>query len=69
VTLALLNLKKIKDMYKLLVRWMDNQVMERTIKDVNQLRGIINSVKGGVVFATLVSPSGVTKEITEHFNK
>jgi hypothetical protein len=69
VTLALLNLKKIKDMYKLLVRWMDNQVMERTINDVNQLRGIINSVKGGVVFATLVSPSGVTKEITEHFNK
>ena len=69
MTLALLNLKKIKDMYKLLVRWMDNQVMERTIKDVNQLRGIINSVKGGVVFATLVSPSGVTKEITEHFNK
>ena len=69
MTLALLNLKKIKDMYKLLVRWMDNQVMERTIKDVNQLRGIINSVKAGVVFATLVSPSGVTKEITEHFNK
>jgi len=69
VTLALLNLKKIKDMYKLLVRWMDNQVMERTITDVAQLRGIINSVKGGVVFATLLSPSGVTKEITEHFNK
>jgi hypothetical protein len=67
--LALLNLKKIKDMYKLLVRWMDNQVMERTINDVNQLRGIINSVKSGVVHATLVSPSGVTKEITEHFNK
>ena len=56
-------------MYTLLVRWMDDQVMERTIKDVNQLRGIINSVKAGVVFATLVSPSGVTKEITEHFNK
>ena len=56
-------------MYTLLVRWIDNQVMERTINDVNQLRGIINSVKGGVVFATLVSPSGVSKEITEHFNK
>jgi len=69
VTLALLNLKKIKDMYKLLVRWMDNQVMERTITEVAQLRGIINSVKGGVVYATLVSPSGVSKEITEHFNK
>ena len=69
MTLALLNLKKIKDMYKLLVRWMDNQVMERTINDVNQLRGIINSVKGGVVFATLVSPSGVTKEITNLFNQ
>ena len=69
MTLALLNLKKIKDMYKLLVRWMDNQVMERTINDVNQLRGIINSVKSGVVHATLLSPSGVSKEITEHFNK
>jgi hypothetical protein len=56
-------------MYKLLVRWMDGQQMSRTIKDVGQLRGIINSVKGGVVFATLVSPSGVTKDITEHFNK
>ena len=56
-------------MYTLLVRWIDNQVMERTINDVNQLRGIINSVKGGVVHATLVSPSGVSKEITEHFNK
>jgi len=56
-------------MYKLLVRWMDNQVMERTINDVNQLRGIINSVKGGVVHAQLVTPSGVSKEITEHFNK
>ena len=56
-------------MYKLFVRWMDNQVMERTINDVNQLRGIINSVKAGVVHATLLSPSGVSKEITEHFNK
>jgi len=56
-------------MYKLLVRWIDNQVMERTINDVNQLRGIINSVKAGVVHAQLVTPSGVSKEITEHFNK
>ena len=56
-------------MYKLLVRWIDGQQMNRAIKDVGQLRGIINSVKGGVVFATLVSPSGVTKEITEHFNR
>ena len=56
-------------MYKLLVRWMDNQVMERTIKDVNQLRGIIGSLKAGVVHAQLVTPSGVSKEITEHFNK
>ena len=56
-------------MYKLLVRWMDNQEMSRNIKDVGQLRNIIGSLKGGVVHATLVSPSGVTKEITEHFNK
>ena len=56
-------------MYKLLVRWMDNQVMERTIKDVNQLRGIINSVKGGVVYSQVITPSGVTKDITREFNK
>ena len=56
-------------MYKLLVRWMDNQVMSRNIKDVGQLRNIIGSLKAGVVHAQLVSPSGVTKEITEHFNR
>ena len=56
-------------MYKLLVRWMDNQEMSRPIKDVGQLRNVINSLKGGVVHATLISPSGVSKEITEHFNK
>ena len=56
-------------MYKLLVRWMDNQEMSRNIKDVGQLRNIIGSLKAGVVHATLVSPSGVSKEITEHFNK
>ena len=56
-------------MYKLLVRWMDGQQMSREIQTVGQLRGIINSVKGGVVHATLLSPSGVSKEITEHFNK
>ena len=69
MTLALFNLKKIKDMYKLLVRWMDNQVMERTIKDVNQLMRLIPQLKAGVVHAQVVTPSGVTKEITEHFNK
>ena len=56
-------------MYKLLVRWMDNQEMSRNIKDVGQLRNVINNLKGGVIHAQLISPSGVTKEITEHFNK
>jgi hypothetical protein len=56
-------------MYKLLVRWMDNQVMERTIKDVGQLRNVIGSLKSGVAYATITTPSGVSKEITEHFNK
>ena len=69
MTLALLNLKKIKDMYKLLVRWMDNQVMERTITDAGQLMRLIPNLKAGVVHAQLVTPSGVTKEITQHFNK
>jgi len=48
---------------------MDNQVMSRTIKDVGQLRNIIGSLKSGVVYATIVTPSGVTKEITNEFNK
>lgn len=56
-------------MYKLLVRWMDNQVMERTINDVGQLRNVISNLKGGVVHAHIVTPSGVTKEITNQFNK
>jgi len=56
-------------MYKLLVRWMDNQVMERTIKDADQLMRLIPQLKAGVVHAQVVTPSGVTKEITKHFNK
>jgi len=56
-------------MYKLLVRWMDNQVMERTITDAGQLMRLIPNLKAGVVHAQLVTPSGVTKEITQHFNK
>jgi hypothetical protein len=56
-------------MYKLLVRWMDNQEMSRTIKDAGQLRNVISSLKGGVVYASILSPSGVTKEITEMFHQ
>jgi len=56
-------------MYKLLVRWIDNQEMSRTIKDVGQLRNIIGSLKNGVVYASILTPSGVTKEITNQFNK
>ena len=56
-------------MYQLLVRGMDGQQMSRTIKDVGQLRGIINSVKGGVVYSQVITPSGVTKDITREFNK
>ena len=56
-------------MYKLLVRWMDGQQMSREFQTVGQLRGIINSVKGGVVYSQVITPSGVTKEITQEFNK
>lgn len=56
-------------MYKLLVRWIDNQEMSRTIKDVGQLRRLIPNLKSGVVYAKIVTPSGVTKEITNEFNK
>ena len=56
-------------MYKLLVRWMDNQEMSRNIKDAGQLMRLIPQLKGGVVYAQIVTPSGVTKEITKEFNK
>ena len=56
-------------MYKLLVRWMDNQEMSRNIKDVGQLMRLIPQLKAGVVHAQLLTPSGVTKEITQYFNQ
>ena len=56
-------------MYKLLVRWMDGQQMSRTIKDVGQLRNIIASLKGGVIYSEVITPSGVSKEITKEFYK
>jgi L-2-hydroxyglutarate oxidase LhgO len=55
-------------MYKLVVRWIDKSVMERMVTP-DQLKRYIPLMKGGVVHATLTTPSGVVKEITQYFNQ
>lgn len=55
-------------MYDLLVKWVDDSVMSKVVTD-KQLRGMIKNLKGGVRYAHVITPSGVTKEITEYFNQ
>jgi len=55
-------------MYKLVVRWIDKSVMTRMVTP-NELKRYIPLMKGGVVHATLTTPSGVEKEITQFFNQ
>ena len=54
-------------MYQVLVKWMDKSVMDRMVTD-KQLRGLIKNLKSGVTYAQVITPSGVTKEITNLFN-
>jgi hypothetical protein len=54
-------------MYTLLVRWFDNSTMTRNIKDAEQLGRLTKQLKGGITFAELTTPSGVTKEVTKFF--
>jgi|TARA_R110000796_G_scaffold7025_4_gene24508 hypothetical protein len=55
-------------MYQVLVKWMDKSVMDRMVTD-KQLRGLIKNLKSGVTYAQVITPSGVTKEITNLFNQ
>jgi len=55
-------------MYNLLVKWVDKSVMSRMVTE-KQLRGMVNTLKGGVSYAHVITPSGVTKEITNILNK
>lgn len=55
-------------MYNLLVKWVDDSVINRVVTD-KQLRVMIKNFEDGVRYAQVITPSGVTKEITEHFNK
>ena len=55
-------------MYNLLVRWVDKSVMSRMVTE-RQLRGLMGNLKGGVSYAHVVTPSGVTKDITNIMNQ
>jgi fructose-1,6-bisphosphatase/sedoheptulose 1,7-bisphosphatase-like protein len=56
-------------MHELLVKWIDKSQMVRTIENAQQLGKYIKLMRGGVVFAQITTPSGVTKDITELFNQ
>ena len=58
---------KTKDMYKLTIKWSQTDVLNRLIGNSNELNAMIKSVKGGVTYAQIVTPSGVTKDITKYF--
>ena len=56
-------------MHELLVKWIDKSQMVRTVENTQQLGKYIRLMRGGVVFAQITTPSGVTKDITELFNQ
>jgi len=53
-------------MYQVLVKWFDNGVMNKLMTE-KQLRVLPNVLRGGVSYAKVITPSGVTKEITHLF--
>jgi hypothetical protein len=66
-----LRVKPLKEpiMHELLVKWIDKSQMVRTVENTQQLGKYIKLMRGGVVFAQITTPSGVTKDITELFNQ
>ena len=54
-------------MYQLTVKWSHQDVMTRTIQTSNELSNLISSLRKGVMYASIVTPSGVTKDITRYF--
>ena len=55
-------------MYKVLVKWFDLTKFEKVMSET-ELRLFISSNKRTVRYAEVVTPSGVTKEITNFLNK
>lgn len=55
-------------MYKLLVKWFNLNQLEKVMNET-ELRGFISSNTQSVKYAHVVTPSGVTKEITNLLNK
>ena len=55
-------------MYKVLVKWFDKSELTREINNSKELGSLISNLKGGVTYAQIITPSGVTKEITNLFN-
>jgi|11_taG_2_1085331.scaffolds.fasta_scaffold41345_2 uncharacterized protein YacL (UPF0231 family) len=55
-------------MYQVLVKWFNNEVVNELMNET-QVRTLISSTKELVKYAEVITPSGVTKEITHHFNK
>ena len=54
-------------MYELLVKWVDDTEMKRTITSSKELGKFTRILKGGVRYAQITTPSGVTKDCTELF--
>jgi len=55
-------------MYKLLVKWFQGSQLEKVMNE-SQLREFIMNNTQSVRYAQVITPSGVTKEITEFLNK
>ena len=64
-----LRVKPLKEpiMYELLVKWVDDTEMKRTITSSKELGKFTRILKGGVRYAQITTPSGVTKDCTELF--
>ena len=56
-------------MYELLVKWIDKSQMVKEVRDAQQLGKWIPLMRGGVTYAQLTTPSGVTKDITNLFHQ
>ena len=55
-------------MYKLLVKWFNLTEIEKVMSEL-ELREFISSNTQVVRYAHVITPSGVTKEITQLLNK
>jgi hypothetical protein len=56
-------------MHELLVKWIDKSQMMKEVENAKQLGKYIRLMRGGVQYAQITTPSGVTKDITELFHQ